>query len=168
MLLWHTHNKLGKEAHWRKNQLFIQKLSRTWCLKKVNFVKNETLKMWILWKIRFSKCEFFEKWDFENVNFVKNETLIMWFMWKMRFWKCEFCEKFDFQIVDFWINWGVLPQCEKDQNPWQKLWLSVKPYTFRNTWCFIRFTENLLCVRLLRHFSNAVIDVISDTNERLF
>ena len=25
--------------------------------------------MWILWKMRFWKCEFCEKWDFQNVNF---------------------------------------------------------------------------------------------------
>ena len=39
-----------------------------------NFVKSETLKMWILWKMIFWKCEFLEKkWDFKKVNFVKNE-----------------------------------------------------------------------------------------------
>ena len=39
----------------------------------MNFVKNEIFEMWILWKSRFSKCEFCEKWDFWNVNFVENE-----------------------------------------------------------------------------------------------
>ena len=39
----------------------------------VNFVKNEILKVWILWKMWFWKCEFCENWDFESVNFVKNE-----------------------------------------------------------------------------------------------
>ena len=39
-------------THWGKNQDFIQKLPRIWCLKNVNIVK---------------------KWDYEIVNFVKNE-----------------------------------------------------------------------------------------------
>ena len=53
-------------------------LSRIWCLKNVNFVKNEILKMWILWKVRFWKGEFCEKWDFEKVNFVKSRIFKMW------------------------------------------------------------------------------------------
>jgi len=32
-------------AHWGKNQLFFQKLLRILCLKNMNFVKNEALKM---------------------------------------------------------------------------------------------------------------------------
>ena len=67
--------------------------------------------MWILWKMRFWKCEFCEKWDFGNVNFVENKVLKMWILWKMWFSKCEFREKWDFQNVIFWINWGFLPQC---------------------------------------------------------
>ena len=47
----------------------------------VNFVNNETLKMWILWKMRFWKCEFYQNCDFENVNFVKNNILKMWILW---------------------------------------------------------------------------------------
>ena len=39
--------------------------------------------MWILWKMRFWKCEFCE-----NVNFGK-----MWILGKVRFSKCEFLEK---------------------------------------------------------------------------
>ena len=67
----------------------------------VNFVKNDFLKKWILWKMRFSKCEFcikkifkilisgklrFQKcelcknWDFKNVNFVKIDITKMWIM----------------------------------------------------------------------------------------
>ena len=76
----------------------------TWDFENMNFVKNDTMKMWILsknmalkmWilsKLRFWKCEFCEKWDFENVNFEKNEILKVWFLWKMRFWKCEFMDK---------------------------------------------------------------------------
>ena len=58
---------------------YIFKLPRILCLKNVNFVKNETLqmwilskndifKMWILLEMIFSKCEFCQKWDFENAN----------------------------------------------------------------------------------------------------
>ena len=52
--------------------------------------KNEPLKLWILWKMRLWKCEFYEKWDFRNV--------IFFFFWKMRLWKCEFCEKWDIEL----------------------------------------------------------------------
>ena len=58
----------------------------------VNCVKNVTLKMWILSKIRFWKCEFCEKWDFEIVNFVKK---------KMWFWKCQFCKNEIFKMFKF-------------------------------------------------------------------
>ena len=54
---------------WGKTQLFIQKFLRNWCLKNVNFVKNEILKMWILWKMRLWNCDFvsnaiFKMWIF--------------------------------------------------------------------------------------------------------
>ena len=39
------------KTHWGKNQLFFQKLPSILCLKNVTFVKNENLKMWILWKM---------------------------------------------------------------------------------------------------------------------
>ena len=91
-------------SHYGKNQLFIQKLPRIWCLKNVKFVKNETFKLWILSKMRLWKCEFCEKCDFENVNFVKNATLKLWILWKMPFWKCEFCQKCDFENVNFVKN----------------------------------------------------------------
>ena len=68
-----------------QNKLFIQKLPRIWCLKNANFVKNESLKLWILWKMRFWKCAFCEKWGFENMNFVKNENLKMWILWTREF-----------------------------------------------------------------------------------
>ena len=48
-------------------------LSVNWDFENMNFVENRTLKMWILWKMRFQKCEFCEKQDFKNVNLVKNE-----------------------------------------------------------------------------------------------
>ena len=66
--------------HWDKKQLLIQKLPRIWCLKNVNFVNNELLKMWILWKMRLWICEFCGKWDIENVNFVKNEIMKLWIL----------------------------------------------------------------------------------------
>ena len=34
-----------------------------------NYQHFDVWKMWILWKMRFWKCEFWEKWDFQNVNF---------------------------------------------------------------------------------------------------
>ena len=40
--------------------------------------------MWILWKMRFWKCEFSEKWDFETVDFLKIEIFTMWFLNKLR------------------------------------------------------------------------------------
>ena len=55
---------------------------KKWYFENVIFVKNENLKMWISWKMRFWKCEFCEKWDFENVNFVKNVILKLWFFGK--------------------------------------------------------------------------------------
>ena len=47
----------------------INFLSRIWCLKNVNFVKNETLKLWM----RLWKCGF---WYFQNVNFWINCSLL--------------------------------------------------------------------------------------------
>ena len=96
-------------------------LSVNWDFENMNFVENRTLKMWILWKMRFQKCEFCEKQDFKNVNLVKNETLKMWILWKMRLWKCKFCVKWDFRNVNFvknviierWILWKIrLWKCE--------------------------------------------------------
>ena len=60
--------------------------------------------MWILSKLRFLKCDSWQKWDFENVNFAKNKTLKLWILWKIRLWNCEFCEKWDFEIVNFVKN----------------------------------------------------------------
>ena len=102
-------------AHWGENQLFTQKLPRNWFFKNVKFVKNDTLKMWILWKLSFQKCEFCKNWDFRIVNFVKNETSEMWILWKMRSQKCEFCKNWDFRNVNFvkieilemWILWKL-------------------------------------------------------------
>ena len=49
-----------------------------WDFENVNFVNNETLKMWMLWKMRLWKCEFCGKLDLEIVNFVKNDIFKMW------------------------------------------------------------------------------------------
>ena len=58
-------------------------------LMSVNFVKNETLKMWIFSNIGFWNCEFCQKWDFHNVIF---------------------CEKWDSENANFVKKWGL--KCE--------------------------------------------------------
>ena len=45
-----------------------------WDFENVIFLKNETLKMWILWKMRRWKCEFCEKMKLWKCEFVKNEA----------------------------------------------------------------------------------------------
>ena len=89
--------------------------------------------MWIMWKLRFQKCEFCGKWDFKNVNFVKNEILERWILRKLRLQKGEFCKTWDFQYVHYWINCGFLPQCDRKQTMkctclrdlvWQSTWNS--------------------------------------------
>ena len=55
-------------------------ISSKWDFENMNSVKNEILKMWILWKMRLWSCEFCEKWDFENVNSVKSEVFKMWIL----------------------------------------------------------------------------------------
>ena len=97
-------NTFGSQKNMKVVEKFIQTFHRIWCLKNVNFVKNEALKMWILWKMRLWKCEFWEKWDFQNLNFVKNEILKMWILWKLLCSKCEFL-----------YNSGFLPHCENYQ-----------------------------------------------------
>ena len=66
----------------------------------MNFVKNETLKLSILWKMKLWNCEFYEKWDFKIVNFVKNDILKLW-IW----------EKWDFEKVNFCIKIADFTQC---------------------------------------------------------
>ena len=79
--------------------------------------------------MRFLKCEFCQKWDFEKVNFVKkwdfekvnfvkieiskvwilskNEISKVWILCKLRFWKCEFCQKWEFENVNVSLHtWG--------------------------------------------------------------
>ena len=94
-------------SHWGKNQLFIQKLPKNWCWKNVNFVKNETLEMWILWEMRFWNCEFCEKWDFRNMNFEKNEISEIWILRKWDLRKVNFL-KLGFSMCQFldkmWIS----------------------------------------------------------------
>ena len=60
----------------------------------MNFVKNEILNAWILWKMRFWKCEFCEKWDFKIVNFGKIENFKMWFLDKMRIFATVYWDTF--------------------------------------------------------------------------
>ena len=75
-----------------------------WDSQKVNFVKNETLIMWILSKMKLKKCIFCDKWYFQDVNFIKNDIFKMWILSKMRVWKYEFCEYNNVQNMNFWIN----------------------------------------------------------------
>ena len=97
---WGTKTTLGQKPTFYPE---IPGFHRILCLKNVNLVKNETLKMWILskneifklWillKMRFWKCEFCHKWDVQNMNFVKNEDFeIVNFDQKKRgFENCEF------------------------------------------------------------------------------
>ena len=65
--------------------------------------KIEISEMWLLWKMRFQKCEFSEKWDFRNVNFVKIEISEMWILWKMRFLEMWILGKMRFQKLGFSI-----------------------------------------------------------------
>ena len=81
-------------------------------IKNVNFLKNEILKMWILWKIRLWKC------DFENVNFMKIETLKMWILGKMIFSKCEFLDELR----------SFVPVCIPTQ--WEFVIFGAKIHTF--------------------------------------
>ena len=123
---------LYNSAHKDKNQFFIQEFPWFWHFNNVNFVKNEILELWVLWKLRCKKCEFCEKWDFRNVNFVIIEISEMWIeisemwiLWKLRFQKCEFCEncgfsemwilwKLGFSICDFLEMWIFAPSCSVD------------------------------------------------------
>ena len=68
------------EKSW-KMRLWNCEFCEKWDFEIVNFVKNGTLKVWILWKMRLSKCEFCQKWDFEIVNF--------WINWWGFLPKCE-------------------------------------------------------------------------------
>ena len=78
------------DTHYGKNQLFVQKLLRIWCLK-----------IWILWKMRFWNCEFCERWDFKNVNFVKSGILKLWILSKSEILKMEISPKIRF--LKMWI-----------------------------------------------------------------
>ena len=73
----------------------------------MNFVNNEILKMWILWKGTFWNCEFCEKEDFENVNFVKREILKMWiFGYIENFWFCS-VYYYPTTVADFLVDGGA-------------------------------------------------------------
>ena len=51
----------SKNANFQEMKLWKCEFGEKWYFQNVNFLKYETLKMWILWKIRFSKCEFLDK-----------------------------------------------------------------------------------------------------------
>ena len=110
-----------------------------------NLVKNETLPMWILSKMRLCNCEFCEKWDSANVNFVKNVTLKLWILSKMWLWNCGFCQKWDFENVNFvkkwhfqnvifWINWGFLSQCWAHTAAILTFWVPTLKLDFWGAW----------------------------------
>ena len=108
--LWHTvvenipqksSYHTGAKTHFL---VFIQKFPWFWCYKNVNLVKNKNLEMWILWKLRFQKCEFGEKWDFRNVNFVKNKISERWILWKWDFRNVNFMKN---DILEMWILWKI-------------------------------------------------------------
>ena len=92
---------------WRKNTLGQ---NHTFCPKiHLNFILE---KIWLFLKMRFWKCKFCEKCDFENVIFVKNvilnmwiwlknEILKMWFLWKCDFENAAFVKKCEFKYVNF-------------------------------------------------------------------
>ena len=68
-----------------KNLLFEKcEFCEKWDFEIVNFVRNGTLKLWILRKTRLWKCEFCEIRDFKNVNFVK---MRLWNRVKTIFWQ---------------------------------------------------------------------------------
>ena len=109
--VWFSHfEQYVINAHWGKTQLFIPKFLRIRCLKNVNcvkigfhkcefceqwyfgnvnFVKNNILKTWILFKNNtFEKCEFCENWDFQNVIF---DSIV------------DFCPNVKASMRPFWI-----------------------------------------------------------------
>ena len=95
----------------------------------MKFVKNRTLKMWILWKIELWKCEFCEKWDFENKNFGKSKFFKMWFFSK----NCGFlsqCGKED-KCLGLWFK-----RVTKLQNYLKNAKLNVILTDFTGNICF--------------------------------
>ena len=72
-----------------------------------NYQEFDVWKMWILWKMRLWKCEFYEKGDFQNVNVWTN---------------CVFCP---IVITVFWKN---------SPGKWSRLFLWNFPLFFRPRW----------------------------------
>ena len=61
----------------------------------MNFVKNEILQMWILWKMRFLKCELGEERDFDIVIFFQIQRLHFAEKWEFQyFWKIGISHSF--------------------------------------------------------------------------
>ena len=124
--------------------------------------------MWILWKMRFWKCEFCPKWGFENVNFVKNETFQLWIFLKMRFWKCEFCEKWGFQNVNF-VKIEVFKMCEFSENRdfSDKIWIFAPMWIVTLPFIHEQFV-NLRGVVLFNVPQNPDIIVLDKVNGHTF
>ena len=53
--------RFWKCEFWQKWDFENLNFGKKWDFESVNFGKNEILKMWISWKVRFSKCEFLDK-----------------------------------------------------------------------------------------------------------
>ena len=112
----------------------------------MNFVGNETLKIWISWKMRLWKCEFCGKWDFENVNFVKNEIFEMgFFVTNGNFENVDFCQKWDFGNVNFINNWNFR-NVNLPKNESLKMWILSKVEIFKMWICQrMRFSACEFC-----------------------
>ena len=54
----------------------------------MNFVKNEIMKLWILWKMRLWNCEFREKWDVAKLWIVNRFTRTKWDLF---WWLFNYC-----------------------------------------------------------------------------
>ena len=87
-----------------------------------NSLKFDDGKMWILSKLRFWKCEFCQKWDFENVNFWMNwgflpQCDIRKYPWLIALRKSnKFLAKFGKNHESLWTLW---------RNPFFSVWIVV-------------------------------------------
>ena len=86
---WTFFGSWTENCKWKFVKWFMWRM-RFW---KCDFWEKLASKMWFLWKMRFWKCDFCEKWDFENVNFTKNAILEIWTSLNMWFWTYQFLDK---------------------------------------------------------------------------
>ena len=100
---WGSQTTLGQKP------TFYPEITNNLMFEIVNFVNNESLKLWISWKIRFWKCEFCEKWCFQNVNFWINcGFLPQCGMYTELFTHCGktliFSPKIQYYFKNFWFQ----------------------------------------------------------------